>query len=57
MKNNVYPCKPKFHYIKGGQSYIGMFRDGWFCHWVANINVSEDIKKMPQSQSSPTQRH
>ena len=29
MKNNVYPCKPQFYYIKvgfkGGQNYIGMF--------------------------------
>ena len=28
-KNNVYPCKPQFYYIKvefkGGQNYIGMF--------------------------------
>ena len=26
-KNNVYPCKPKFYYIKvkGGQNYIGVF--------------------------------
>ena len=28
MKNNVYPCKPQFYYIKmgfkGGQNYIGM---------------------------------
>ena len=28
-KNNVYPCKPQFYYIKvgfkGGQYYIGMF--------------------------------
>ena len=28
-KNNVYPCKPLFYYIKvgfkGGQNYIGMF--------------------------------
>ena len=28
-KNNVYPCKPQFFYIKvgfkGGQNYIGMF--------------------------------
>ena len=28
-KNNVYPCKPQFYYIKvgfkGGQIYIGMF--------------------------------
>ena len=28
-KNNVYPCTPKFYYIKvgfkGGQNYIGMF--------------------------------
>ena len=27
-KNNVYPCKPQFNYIKmgfkGGQNYIGM---------------------------------
>ena len=31
-KNNVYPCKPHFFYIKvgfwGGQNYIDMFRDG-----------------------------
>ena len=28
-KNNIYPCKPQFYYIKvgvkGGQNYIGMF--------------------------------
>ena len=28
-KDNVYPCKPQFYYIKvgfkGGQNYIGMF--------------------------------
>ena len=28
-KNNVYPCKPQFYYIKvgvyGGHVYIGMF--------------------------------
>ena len=28
-KNNVYPCKPQFYYIKvgfkGGQNYIGVF--------------------------------
>ena len=28
-KNNVYPCKPQFYYIKvgfkGGQNYMGMF--------------------------------
>ena len=30
-KNNIYPCKPQFYYIKvgfkGGQNYIGLFRD------------------------------
>ena len=28
-KNNVYPCKPQFYYVKegfeGGQNYIGVF--------------------------------
>ena len=28
-KNNVYLCKPKFYYLKGGQNYIGMF--SWCC--------------------------
>ena len=32
-KNNVYPCKPQFYYVKvgfkGGQNYIGMF--SWWC--------------------------
>ena len=32
-KNNVYPCKPQFYYVKvgfkGGQNYIGMF-SWWF---------------------------
>ena len=31
MKTNVNPCKPQFYYIKvgfkGGQNYIGVFRD------------------------------
>ena len=29
-KNNVYPCKPQFYYIKGGQNYIGLF--SWWLH-------------------------
>ena len=35
MKNNVYPCKPQFYYIKvgfkGGQIYIDMF--SWWFAW------------------------
>ena len=34
-KNNVYPCKPQFYYIKvvkGGQNYIGMFSWCTFFH-------------------------
>ena len=36
-KNNVYPCKPQFYYIKfgfkGGQIYIGMF-SWWFRMYI-----------------------
>ena len=38
-KNNVYPCKPQFYYIKvrfkGGQNYIGMFS------WLGRIYFPE----------------
>ena len=38
-KNNVYPCKPQFYYIKvgfkGGQNFIGMF--SW---WKLNLLLS-----------------
>ena len=38
-KNNVYPCKPQFYCMKGGfkggQNYIGMFRD------VCSIIISQ----------------
>ena len=44
-KNNVYPCKPQFYYIKlglkGGQNYIGMFSwyyCQWECHRVYNLS-------------------
>ena len=37
-KNNVYPCKPQFYYIKvgfkGGQNYIGVF--SW---WIVALPV------------------
>ena len=42
-KNNVYPCKPQFYYIKvgfkGGQHYIGMF--SW---WLQT--VSQEVIKV-----------
>ena len=45
-KNNVYPCKPQFYYIKvgfkGGQNYIGMFSWCYGCHAALNINCSEN---------------
>ena len=38
-KNNVYPCKPQFYYIKvgfkGGQNYIGVF--SW---WAVKASAS-----------------
>ena len=41
-KNNVYPCKPQFYYIKvgfkGGQNFIGMF--SW---WEAQLSLSTAI--------------
>ena len=40
-KNNVYPCKPQFYYIKvgfkGGQYYIGVF--SW---WIAEMWAYSD---------------
>ena len=47
-KNNVYPYKPQFYYIKvgfkGGQNYIGMF--SW-CNFILNAipNCSADEKQ------------
>ena len=61
IKNNEYPCKPQFYYIKvgfkGGQKYIGVF--SWCCkiwslihltitrryHYPAMININIIIRQ------------
>ena len=37
MKNNVYPCKPQFYYIKVGFKGVKII---WACFREADINVS-----------------
>ena len=37
-KNNVYPRKPQFYYIKVGQNYIGMF--SWWFIWLVLVFVN-----------------
>ena len=50
-KNNVYPCKPQFYYIKvgftGGQNYIGMF--SW---WLPIFNLTLPLSGLIQQMTN-----
>ena len=50
-KNNVYPCKPQFYYIKVGFKGVKIiqvcFRDGLsFLKWIKNEMISYGISEL-----------
>ena len=51
MKNNVYPCKPQFYYIKvgfkgGGQNYIGVF--SWWMSFLCLYLTENAYRIIPR---------
>ena len=39
MKNNVYPCKPQFYYIKMGLRGSKLYRHVFVMKWIANSSL------------------
>ena len=56
-KNNVYPCKPQFYYIKvgfkGGQYYIGMF-SWWVLTSTHNLCFWAEKRKIMYTPVNPS---
>ena len=60
-KNNVYPCKPQFYYIKvgfkGGQNYIGMFSRCFRRRYEEQNDKTNSIKPPTHEQRRTTNKN